>query len=67
MLVADVMQSKLVTVTPRTTLPEAIRLVGQRGIRHLPVVDGDRLVGISPTAISSGRWPRPPRASRPRS
>lgn len=46
MLVADLMQSKLVTVTPATTLPEAIRLVGQRGIRHLPVIENGQLVGI---------------------
>ena len=36
MLVQDVMQTKLFTVTPETTLPEAIRLTGQRGVRHLP-------------------------------
>jgi acetoin utilization protein AcuB len=46
MLVQDVMQTKLFTVTPATTLPEALRLTAQRGVRHLPVVDGDRLVGI---------------------
>jgi acetoin utilization protein AcuB len=46
MLVRDVMQTRLVTVTPETTLPQAIRLAAQRGIRHLPVLDGDRLVGI---------------------
>jgi acetoin utilization protein AcuB len=46
MLVQDVMQTKLFTVTPETTLPEAIRLTGQRGVRHLPVLDGERLVGI---------------------
>lgn len=46
MLVQDVMQTKLYTVTPETTLPEALRLTGQRGIRHLPVLDGERLVGI---------------------
>jgi acetoin utilization protein AcuB len=46
MLVQDVMQTKLFTVTPETTLPEALRLTAQRGIRHLPVLDGDRLVGI---------------------
>jgi acetoin utilization protein AcuB len=46
MLVQDVMQTKLFTVTPETTLPEALRLTGQRGVRHLPVLDGDRLVGI---------------------
>jgi acetoin utilization protein AcuB len=46
MLVKDIMQSNLVTVTPLASLSEAMRLVGQRGIRHLPVVDGTRLVGI---------------------
>lgn len=46
MLVKDVMQSRLVTVTPQTVLAEAMCLVGQRGIRHLPVVDGNSLVGI---------------------
>jgi acetoin utilization protein AcuB len=47
MLVRDVMQTKLVTVTPLTTLPEAIKLVAERRIRHLPVVDpGGGLVGI---------------------
>jgi acetoin utilization protein AcuB len=46
MLVQDVMRSTVVTITPKTTLPQAIRLVQQRGIRHLPVVDNDKLVGI---------------------
>lgn len=46
MLVADVMNAKLTTVAPQTTLPEAVRLVSERGIRHLPVVDGGALVGI---------------------
>jgi acetoin utilization protein AcuB len=46
MLVRDVMQPRLVTVTPQATMAEAMRLVGERGIRHLPVVAGDTLVGI---------------------
>jgi acetoin utilization protein AcuB len=46
MLVQDVMETKLFTVAPETTLSEALRLTGQRRIRHLPVLDGDRLVGI---------------------
>ena len=46
MLVQDVMQTKLFTVTPTTTLPEALRLTAQRSVRHLPVLDGERLVGI---------------------
>ena len=46
MLVEDVMQTAVITITPKTPLPEAIRLVGHRGIRHLPVLDDDTLVGI---------------------
>jgi len=46
MLVQDVMQTNLVTVTRETTLPEALHLTSQRGIRHLPVLDDGRLVGI---------------------
>ena len=46
MLVADVMQAPVLTVTPKTTLPEAMQLVQHRGIRHLPVVEDDMLVGI---------------------
>lgn len=46
MLARDVMQAPVATVTPDATLPEAVRLAGQRGIRHLPVVERRRLVGI---------------------
>jgi len=46
MLVADVMQAPVLTVTPKTTLPEGMRLVQHRGIRHLPVIEDDHLVGI---------------------
>jgi acetoin utilization protein AcuB len=46
MLVRDVMQSKLITIDPETTLPQAMRLAAERRVRHLPVVrDGD-LIGI---------------------
>ena len=46
MLVRDVMQTKMVTITPDTTLPDAMRLASQRGIRHLPVLEYGELVGI---------------------
>lgn len=46
MFVRDVMQAKVVTVSPKTTLPEAVRVARQRGIRHLPVVEDGELVGI---------------------
>jgi acetoin utilization protein AcuB len=46
MLVQDVMQPNVVTVTPGTTLPEALMLTRQRRLRHLPVLDEGKLVGI---------------------
>jgi acetoin utilization protein AcuB len=46
MLVADVMTRELVTLTPEQTLRDAIELLRRGQIRHLPVVDGRRLLGI---------------------
>ena len=46
MLVQDIMQAELITITPETALPEALRLVQRRGVRHLPVVENGNLVGI---------------------
>jgi acetoin utilization protein AcuB len=46
MLVQEIMQTNVVTIGPKTTLPEAVRLAQQRGVRHLPVVEDGRLVGI---------------------
>lgn len=46
MLVEQVMQAGVATITPKTSLPEALELVRQRGIRHLPVVENGTLVGI---------------------
>jgi acetoin utilization protein AcuB len=46
MLVEQVMRAAVITITPKTSLPEALRLVQHRGIRHLPVVEDDALVGI---------------------
>ncbi|HLF26160.1 MAG TPA: CBS domain-containing protein [Anaerolineae bacterium] len=45
--VRDWMTRDPVVITPKTTLPEAYRLMKERRIRRLPVVAGDgRLVGI---------------------
>ena len=46
MLVADVMTRELVTLTPEQTLRDGIELLRRGQIRHLPVVDGRRLLGI---------------------
>lgn len=45
-LVRNWMSSPVITVTPRNTLPEARKITAEHKIRALPVMDGDRLVGI---------------------
>ncbi|HEV8640199.1 MAG TPA: CBS and ACT domain-containing protein [Methylomirabilota bacterium] len=46
MRVADVMQSKIVTISSQTTVPVAERLMHEHGVHHLPVVDNGLLLGI---------------------
>ncbi len=46
MLVGDLMRTRVVTVTATATVADALRLAQQRGIRHLPVVEAGRPVGI---------------------
>ncbi len=46
MLVKDVMQAHPVTATLETRLPQLVRLLQRRGFRHVPVLDGGKLVGI---------------------
>ena len=48
--VYDEMTTTIHSVTPQTTLMEAMRLITKKRCRHLPVMDGKRLVGL----ISSG-------------
>ena len=42
----QLMTSELVTVTPHTSVAEAMGLMTRRRIRHLPVLEGDKLVGM---------------------
>jgi acetoin utilization protein AcuB len=46
MLVRDLLTPGVITIPPDTTLPDAIRLARERGVRHLPVVEDGKLVGI---------------------
>lgn len=46
MLVRGRMTRDVVTVEPSTTIAEALDLARSHEIRHLPVVDGTRLVGV---------------------
>jgi CBS domain-containing protein len=44
--VGDVMTTQLVTVSPDDDILEAARLMGERKIRHLPVLEGENLLGM---------------------
>jgi CBS domain-containing protein len=44
--VSDVMTKDLITVEPGTSLREAAAIMTEKWIRHLPVLEGGRLLGI---------------------
>jgi CBS domain-containing protein len=44
--ISEVMTKDLVTVGPQTSLREAAKIMADRWIRHLPVMDGGKLVGV---------------------
>ena len=44
--VSEVMSKELITVEPGTSLREAARIMTERWIRHLPVLESGRLVGV---------------------
>jgi len=46
MLVREIMHAEPVTVAPGVALEEAYALMNERRIRHLPVVEGGRVVGV---------------------
>ncbi len=44
--IADIMTREVVTVAPRTGTNACMALMSQKKIRHLPVVDGDQVLGM---------------------
>jgi CBS domain-containing protein len=44
--VADIMTARVITVTAKTDANECMRLMTEKRIRHLPVVSGERVVGV---------------------
>jgi CBS domain-containing protein len=44
--ISEVMTKDVVTVGPGTSLREAAKVMADRWIRHLPVLDGGKLVGV---------------------
>jgi CBS domain-containing protein len=46
MRVAEIMTRDVVAATPEMTVSEVARLMGEHDVSGLPVLDGDRLVGL---------------------
>jgi len=44
--VRDIMTSKVITVHPEQTVEECMALMTEKRIRHLPVTEGERLIGV---------------------
>jgi CBS domain-containing protein len=44
--VHEVMTSNIVSVTPDRMVEECRRIMGERRIRHLPVLDGETVIGV---------------------
>jgi len=44
--VREILSGKIVTVTPDQTVEECMRLMTENRVRHLPVLDGERVVGL---------------------
>ncbi|MFZ3578239.1 acetoin utilization AcuB family protein [Virgibacillus sp. DJP39] len=44
MLVEEIMNKQVITLSPKSTIAEALRLLHQHRIRHIPIVDEDKHV-----------------------
>lgn len=53
--VSTVMSAGVATITPVTSIEEALDIFNRRGCRHLPVLDGDRIAGLISVGDIS-RW-----------
>ena len=44
--VREILSEQVVSVTPAQTIEECMRLMTENRVRHLPVLDGDSLIGV---------------------
>ncbi len=44
--VRDIMTANVLVISPQTRTRECMAIMSEKNIRHLPVVDGDRVVGM---------------------
>jgi CBS domain-containing protein len=44
--VADIMSTPVITVQPHDTVQKCMQLMTDRHVRHLPVTDGDKVLGM---------------------
>ncbi len=44
--VSEIMTAPVITVAPESTIQECMRLMSAYRVRHLPVVEGDRVAGM---------------------
>ena len=45
-MISEIMTGDLITVSSDTTIDDCMRLMTNRFIRHLPIVDNGKLIGI---------------------
>lgn len=56
--VKEIMSSPVITINPDNSIEDAARLMTKKGIRKLPVVEDDRLVGIVTSVDLMGAGPK---------
>lgn len=44
--VREIIPDRIVSVTPHHTVEECLRLMTEKRVRHLPVLEGDRITGV---------------------